>query len=87
MPENKNDIDFGIWTLRRAANKNRSDIARALIEHGADVDEMDPNGWTPLYGAVWNKCSGVARLLIVKGANTDGIDLIWIDDQVISFVD
>ena len=41
----------------------------------------DKDGWTPLDGAAWNKCSDVARVLIQHGANTEGIDLSWMDDQ------
>ena len=48
MPENKDDIDLDGWDLFRAAKENRSDIARALLD---------------------------------RGANTDGIDLSWMEDQ------
>ena len=71
MPENKHDIDLGIWTLHRAANENRSDIARALIEHGADVAEMDPNTWTPLQWAAWSNSPDVVRILIDNRADVN----------------
>ena len=71
MPENKNDIDLGTWTLHRAANENRSDIARALIEHGADVAEMDPNSWTPLQWAAWSNSPDVVRILIDNRADVN----------------
>jgi len=39
------------------------------------------NGHTALYFAAWKESLRVARLLKDKGANTDGIDLSWMDDQ------
>ena len=45
MPENKDDIDFEAWDLHRAANEDRSDIARALIARRDDVDATDEVGW------------------------------------------
>ena len=48
MPENKDDIDLRGWDLHRAAWENYLDVARLLIE---------------------------------EGANTDGINLIWMDGQ------
>ena len=73
MPENKDDIDLEGWDLHRAARENRVDIARALIDRGAEVDARTRNGDTPLHAATFD----VARLLIEHGANTDGIDLSW----------
>ena len=57
------------------------DIARALLEHGADVNGKNAIGSTPLHTAAWKDSLDVARLLIEKGANTDGIDLSWMDDE------
>ena len=48
MPENKDDIDLEEWDLHRATKENRIDVARALID---------------------------------RGANTDGIDLSWMEEQ------
>ena len=51
----------------------------------ADIDAKDDDGWTPLHRAASENFLDVARLLIDRGANTDGIDLLsinrWIDDQ------
>ena len=71
MPENKNDIDLGTWTLHRTASENRPDIARALIEHGAEVSEMDPNSWTPLQWAAWSNSPDVVRILIDNSADVN----------------
>ena len=45
----------------------------------ADIDAKDDDGWTPLYGAAVENSLDVARLLIEHGANTDGIDLSWMN--------
>ena len=67
MPENRDDIDLEGWDLHRAAKENRVDIARALIDRGAEVDARDEDGDTPLHDAAW-KSLDVARLLLDGGA-------------------
>ena len=79
MPENKHDIDLKGWNLSLAANKNRFDVARALIERGDDVNARDKKGYTPLHGAAGYdslEAAGhdsleIARLLIEQGAEVD----------------
>ena len=66
MPENRN-IDLEAWDLHRAAAANRVDIARSLIARGDDND------------AIWRKSLDVARMRIERGANTEGIDLSWMN--------
>ena len=78
---NVEEPDLEGWDLFRAAKENRSDIARALIDRGAEVDARAEYGWTPLHAAAYKNSLDVARLLIERGANTDGIDLSWMDDQ------
>jgi ankyrin repeat protein len=50
-----------------------------LIDHGADIEAKDNDGWNPLYIAAQNDFLDVARLLIERGANTEGIDLSWMN--------
>ena len=66
--------------LHDAAEQNSVDVARLLIERGADIDAKDNNGSTPLHYAAVENSFDVARLLIDSGANTDGIDLSWMDN-------
>ena len=77
--DNKDEIDLDGWNLHRAAKENRVDIVRALIARGDDVDAKNDNGETPLHWAAWGNSLDVARLLIEHGANTDGIDLSWMN--------
>ncbi len=55
-------------------------LVRLLIEHGAEVDARSRKGQTPLHWAASRKRPEVARLLIEHGANTEGIDLGWMDE-------
>ena len=47
MAENKDDIDLDGWDLHRAAKENRSDIAGALLDRGADIEAKDNIGGHP----------------------------------------
>ena len=73
MPENKDDIDLEGWDLHRAAAEDRIDIARTLIEYGADVDAKDKthSSRTPLSLAADKNSLEVARLLIENGAEVN----------------
>jgi len=57
--------------LHMAARRGNSDLARALIEHGASIEARDSNGETPLRRAVNCSQPAVARVLIAAGADPD----------------
>jgi ankyrin repeat protein len=62
------------WTaLKKAAWAGNTEIARLLIEKGADVNSKDEFGWTPLMFAAISERDpvDVARLLIEKGADVN----------------
>lgn len=46
-------------------------VKRLLAEKGANVDQKDNNGWTPLNIAAQNGHSNVVELLLAKGAKID----------------
>ena len=75
------DLEGG--DLHRAARENRADIARALIARGDDVNARNDEflRTPPLHWAAYENSTDVARLLIQHGANTEGIDLSWMDEQ------
>ena len=65
--------------LHWAALKNSLDVARLLLDIGAEVDAKTNNGNTPLFFAAGNKSFEMTHLLRVQGANTNGIDLSWMN--------
>ena len=65
-PNTINDSGFeaGASALWLAIRFDRIEIARALIEAGAEVDFKGPRGVTPLLKAVWSGRLAMARLLL-----------------------
>ena len=57
-------FEAGASALLLAVHGDRIDIARALIEAGAEVDFKGPRGVTPLWKAVYNGRLAMARLLL-----------------------
>lgn len=57
--------------LHTAAFYGRSDVARALIKEGANVDATDINGETPLHRAAFRNKLDMVKLLLDYGARTD----------------
>ena len=72
--------EFGGTLLHMAAEKNTLDVARQLIDSGADIEARDKSGDAPLHKAAESNSLDVASLMIDRCANTDGIDLDWMDD-------
>ena len=76
-------IESAFTPLHVAAEYCRYDIARFLIENGADVNARTVKGWrggrTPLHFAARGNCVKVAQLLISKGVDVNVED----DDRFI----
>ncbi|MFH1884082.1 MAG: DUF6263 family protein [Planctomycetota bacterium] len=56
-------------TLHDAARDGDIDQVQLLISKGADVNEKNRMGWTPLHTAVQNRRQALIELLIAKGAD------------------
>ena len=67
---NEKDKD-GQTPLHLAAQKGYVDIARALIDKGADVNAKNNYGGTPLRLAAWMGKADIAKVLIDKGADVN----------------
>ncbi|HET9952021.1 MAG TPA: ankyrin repeat domain-containing protein [Candidatus Eisenbacteria bacterium] len=57
--------------LHRTVYHDSVDVARVLLEFGADVNVVDDNGLTPLHMAAREGNAELIRLLLAKGARID----------------
>ena len=69
-----NAADAGETPLHWAASNDDVDVARVLIDSGADIEAPDGSIGTPLENAIGYACLAVARLLVERGAN---VDKLW----------
>ncbi len=67
----KDENNKGNTLLHVAAEKNHEDIARLLIENGADIDAQNNNGYLPLDYAISCGSADIVQLLIDKGAKVN----------------
>lgn len=63
-----------LTALLFAAREGCLACAKALVEHGADIDQVDPNGITPLLMATLNARWDVAAFLVGAGADVNRWD-------------
>ena len=66
---------WGRTPLHWASRNNAIEVAKLLIERGADVGAKDSNGWTPLHWASRDNRIEIARLLIELGADVETKDV------------
>jgi uncharacterized protein len=59
--------------LHWAASSDDVEVARALINAGADIEAPDGSIGTPLGNAIGYACWDVARLLVARGARVDAL--------------
>ena len=57
-----------------AAADRAAEIARLLLDHGADIEHRTARGWTPLFTAIDQGRTTVCRVLLERGARVDGRD-------------
>ncbi|MCZ6470247.1 MAG: ankyrin repeat domain-containing protein, partial [Gammaproteobacteria bacterium] len=55
--------------LHLAIREGYVDIAKLLLDRGAEVDVLDPNDFTPLHNAAWNGNLDLVKLLLDAGAD------------------
>ena len=68
---NAGDSEFGVTALSWAALLGDTEIAKFLIEKGADVNAKSRDGSTPLHSAAFLGRAEFAELLIQKGADVN----------------
>jgi ankyrin repeat protein len=64
----------GATPLLLAAKAGRTDVAKRLIEAGADIGAIDASGQTALSAAVYADNAEIAALLLSHGAKADSVD-------------
>ena len=64
----------GATALHIASREGFLEIAKILIENGADVNAIDNEGWTPLMRANINGHHEVVALLVSKGVGSGGLN-------------
>ena len=57
-----------------AAREGATGVVQLLLDAGADIEQADANGTTPLLAAVINDRMDAARVLIEAGANVNAVD-------------
>ena len=68
------DVEHASAPLQWAAAFGHADVARFLLDAGADVNAVDENGDAPLSSAVLNGHAPVVRLLLDGGADVNAED-------------
>jgi ankyrin repeat protein len=71
---NSQDFDNKSTPLHLSSRKGHVDLARFLVEHGANTAAQDQDGSTPLHEASRNGHLDIARILVMHGANAAAQD-------------
>src|SRR5215471_11902197 len=70
----RDPADTGETPLHWTASNDDVDVARVLIDGGADLEAAEGSIGTPLENAIGYACLGVARLLVERGAK---VEKVW----------
>jgi hypothetical protein len=69
-----NNINNGSTPLLRAALRGHTEMARLLLEHGADPNPHTPNGMTnPFVIAACNGNADIVKMMLEKGADANAL--------------
>ncbi len=60
-----------VTPLHASTAGRHQEIARMLVENGADVNARQQQGFTPLHGAAQNGDTGIVKLLLAHGADRE----------------
>ncbi|KAM4664182.1 protein phosphatase 1 regulatory subunit 27 isoform 1-T1 [Discoglossus pictus] len=61
----------GMAALHEAVLSGNLDCVQLLVKYGADIEQRDENGWTPLHMACSDGHTHIARYLLSLGARRD----------------
>jgi len=71
---NSQSFDNASTPLHLTSREGYADVARMLVERGADVSAQAEDGRTPLHSASWGGHVDVARMLVERGADVSAQD-------------
>lgn len=85
-PNLSSSNDMKVMPLHSAAASKHIDVARLLLEHGANVNAKQQVGWTPLHSAIHNRHAEMIILLLNYGAdvhlaNDEGLTPIYLAEK------
>ena len=63
------------FPLAQACRGGHKDVAKLLLDKGADKDQTNGIGWTALHEACYHDRAGCVQLLLVYGADLVAADL------------
>ncbi|TGK33239.1 hypothetical protein EHQ12_18065 [Leptospira gomenensis] len=63
--------EWGNSPLHIAVNENRIDIIDLLLEHGADINAKNREGYTPIYKIPWKQKEGFGLFELLKDKGAD----------------
>jgi ankyrin repeat protein len=72
---NVKDDEYGGTPLHWAAWYGHVEIARLLLQNGAEVNAKERNGWTPLHWAAYRGHFDILHLLVENGADLEAKDI------------
>ncbi|XP_040186750.1 protein phosphatase 1 regulatory subunit 27 [Rana temporaria] len=64
----------GMGALHEAVLSGNLDCVKLLVKYGADIEQRDENGWTPLHMACSDAHPHIARYLLALGAQKDVVN-------------
>lgn len=70
----RDPMQGGMTALHYAARHNHTDVAAALLDAGANIEQAEANDITPLLMAISNDNTEAAQFLISRGANVNVSD-------------
>ncbi len=73
---NDQENKAGVTPLSVAAEEGHVGMVRVLVEHGADLEAGERNGYTPLSRALWRDQKEVVSLLQQSGATCQPVGIL-----------
>ncbi len=66
----------GVSPLSVAAEEGHAEVAKVLIDRGAEIELAEQNGYTPLTRALWRGQQQVIAVLRAAGASCQPVEIL-----------